>query len=174
MTAKLKADVMRFEQLRGQFAFLRENDIATQEDMTVFVSRTAETLAGLLKQRTLLNVRKKKRHALYTALADAEALAPAEKYREKGLAGLEDEYARYAAAVQTLNNCGVSREQLTAEKAALYEELAEVNRKIRAERKKLKLCAEITGEAPRIERELVRVEGEKVKQGERRRERDRF
>ena len=166
MTAKLKADVMRFEQLRGQFAFLRENDIATQEDMTVFVSRTVETLAGLLKQRTLLNVRKKKRQALYAALADAEALAPAEKYREKGLAGLEDEYTRYEAAVRTLNNCGVSREQLTAEKAALYENLAEVNRAIRAERKKLKLCAEITGEAPRLEREIDQLEGKRAAKSE--------
>ena len=49
-----------------------------------------------------------------------------------------------------------------------------MNRAIRAERKKLKLCAEIAGEAPRIERELGRIEGEKVKQGELRRERDRF
>ena len=85
---------------------------------------------------------------------------------EKGLAGLEDEYARYEAAVRTLNNCGVSREQLTAEKAALYEELAEVNQKIRAERKKLKLCAEITGEAPRLEREIDRLEGKRAAKSE--------
>ena len=36
-----------------------------------------------------------------------------------------------------------------------------MNRAIRAERKKLKLCAEITGEAPRIERELARVAGKR-------------
>ena len=164
MTAKLKADVMRFEQLRGQFAFLRENSIATPEDMAAYVSRTEKTLADLTKQRTILNVRKKKRHTLYAALADAEALAPAEKYREKGLAGLEDEYARYAAAIQTLNNCGVSREQMTAEKAALYEKLAEVNRKIRIERKKLKLCAEILDKAPLIEQEFEHMKMREMNQ----------
>ena len=167
MTAKLKADIMRFEQLREQFAFLREYNLTTQEDITAFVSQTEETLTGLMKQRTILNVRKKKRQVLYTALTDVESLTSAMKYREKGLPGFENEYNRYTAAVRKLDHCGVPREQLTAEKAALYEELAEVNRKIRAERKKLKLCAEITGESPRIEREINRVEGERITKAER-------
>ena len=49
-----------------------------------------------------------------------------------------------------------------------------MNRAIRAERKKLRLCAEIAEEAPRIERELERVEGEKAKQSERKAEQGRF
>ena len=49
-----------------------------------------------------------------------------------------------------------------------------MNRAIRAERKKLKLCAEIAGEAPRIERNLERVEGKKAKQSERKKEQGRF
>lgn len=87
---------------------------------------------------------------------------------------MEDEYARYTEAVETLEESGISREQLAAEKAALYEELAEVNRAIRAERKKLKLCAEIAGEAPRIERNLERVEGEKSRQVEWKKEQSLF
>ena len=76
--------------------------------------------------------------------------------------------------METLEESGISREQLAAEKASLYEELAEVNRAIRAERKKLRLCAEIAGEAPQIERELERVEGEKSKRSERKAEQGRF
>ena len=49
-----------------------------------------------------------------------------------------------------------------------------MNRAIRAERKKLRLCAEIAGEAPRIERELERVEDEKSKQAVRKAEQERF
>ena len=174
MTPRLRASLMRFERYREQFAFLRENGITTQGGLDAFAAEAEERIASLTKQRTILNARKKKRQALYAALADAEALAPARECYESGMTGLEDEYARYTEAVKTLEESGIPREQLAAEKAALYEELAEVNRAIRAERKKLKLCAEITGEAPRIERELARNEGERAKQAERRRERDRF
>lgn len=75
---------MKFEQYRTQFAFLRENNISTTDEMTAYQSRTEETLADLMKQRTILNVRKKKRQALYDALADVEALAPAKVCYEKG------------------------------------------------------------------------------------------
>ena len=174
MTPQLRASLMRFERYREQFAFLRENGITTQGELDAFIAKTEELVAALTKQRTILNVRKKKRQALYAALADAEALAPARECCESGLSGLEDEYARYTEAVETLEVCGIPRERLAAEKAALYEELAEVNRTIRAEQKKLKLCAEIAEEAPRIERELERVEGEKAKQVKRKSEQDRF
>ena len=174
MTPRLRASLTWFERYREQFAFLRENGITTQDGLDAFAAKTEERVAALTKQRTILNVRKKKRQSLYTALADAEALAPAREYCESGLTGLEDEYARYTEAVETLEESGISREQLAAEKAALYEELAEVNRAIRAEWKKLKMCAEITGDAPRIERELEHVEGEKAKQAEREKAQDRF
>ena len=174
MTPQLRASLMRFERYREQFAFLRENGITTQGELDAFSAKTEERVVALTKQRTILNVRKKKRQALYAALADAEALAPARECCESGLSGLEDEYARYTEAVEALDTCGVSRERLAAEKAALYEELAEVNRTIRAERKKLKLCAEIAEEAPRIERELERIEDEKPKQAERKREQGLF
>lgn len=174
MTPRLRANLMRFERYREQFAFLRENGITTQGGLDAFAAEAEERVASLTKRRTILNVRKKKRQALYAALADAEALAPARECCESGMTGLEDEYARYTEAVETLEESGISREQLAAEKAALYEELAEVNRAICAERKKLKLCAEITGEAPRIERELARVEGKKAKQVERKKEQERF
>ena len=174
MTPRLRASLMRFERYREQFAFLRENGITTQDGLDAFAAKTEEHVAALTKQRTILNVRKKKRQALYAALADAEALAPARECCESGLTGLEEEYARYTEAVETLEESVISREQLAAEKAALYEELAEVNRAIRAERKKLRLCAEIAEEAPRIERELERVEGEKPKQAERKKEQGLF
>ena len=73
---------MRFEQYREQFAFLRDNGITTRTDMAAFTARTEETLANLMKQRTVLNVRRKRRRALYTALADAEALAPVKELYE--------------------------------------------------------------------------------------------
>ena len=106
-------------------------------------------------------MRKKKRRTLYAALADAEALAPAKEAYEDGLTGMEAEYERYMEAVVVLNDFGIPTETLTAEKVGLYEQLAETNRLIRMERKKLAMCREITGEMPKMEKELKNIETEK-------------
>ena len=161
MTPELKASIMRFEQYRAQFAFLRDNGISTKEEMAAFIDRTEDALATLTKQRTILNVRKKKRQKLYAALADAVALEPAKECYESGLTGMEDEFARYMEAVETLERSGIPKETLAEEKAELYEQLSEINRQIRAERKKLAMCREITGEIPTMERELKNIETEK-------------
>ena len=154
MTPHLRQAVMRFERYQAQFAFLRENDITTPADMAAFEQRTEETLGRLTKQRTLLNVRKKKRQPLYTALADAEALAPSKALYEEGLTGMEAEFEKYMEAVKQLEKCGISAERLTEEKAEIYEQLASLNREIRAERRKLKLCQEIRQQIPAMEQDI--------------------
>mgnify|MGYP000948826912 CR=1 FL=1 len=158
MTPQLRQEVMRFEQYREQFAFLRDNGITTRTDMAAFTARTEETLANLMKQRTVLNVRRKRRRALYTALADAEALAPVKELYEAGLSGMETEFAQYMDAVAALEQCGVPREGLIQEKAELYERLAELNRQIRAERRKLALCRKTQNSLPRMEQEIDKAE----------------
>ena len=158
MTPQLRQEVIRFEQYREQFAFLRDNGITTRTDMAAFTARTEETLANLMKQRTVLNVRKKRRRVLYTALADAEALAPAKELYEAGLSGMEAEFAQYMDAVAALEQCGIPRESLFQEKAELYERLAELNRQIRAERRKLALCRKIQSSLSQMEQEIDKVE----------------
>ncbi len=44
------------------------------------------------------------------------------------------------------------------EKAEIYEQLAEINRQIRAERKKLALCREIQNRLPRMEQDIHKIE----------------
>ena len=158
MTPRLRQDVMKFEQYREKFQFLRENGISTPEEMAALQARTEETLADLTKQRIILNVRKKKRRDLYAALADVEALAPAKTLYANGLSGMEAEFARYMEAVAVLEKCGIPRDHLLREKAELYEQVAEINRQIRQERKKLALCQEILGEIPKMERDIQRTE----------------
>ena len=171
MTPQLRQEVMKSERYREQFTFLRGNAIATQADMTAFQTRTEETLAALTKQRTILNVRKKKRRSLYAALADAEALAPAKALYEDGLSGMEMEFARYMDAVATLKKCGIPRDSLMKEKAEIYERLAEVNRQIRVERKKLALCREIQNRLPQMQQDINQLEehSKEVDRDERRR-----
>ena len=154
MTPHLRQEVMRFEQYQVQFVFLRENNIVTQADMDAVQSRTEGSLAKLMKQRTILNVRKKRRQHLYMALADAEALAPSKALYEEGLTGMEAEFEKYMEAVKQLKDCGISAERLTEEKAEIYEQLASLNREIRAERRKLKLCQEIRQQIPAMEQDI--------------------
>ena len=169
MTPQLRKEVIRFERCREQFAFLRENSISTQEDMTAFQTRTEDTLASLMKQRTILNVRKKKRRALYAALADVESLAEARRLYDEGLSGMEEEAARYAEASTLLDGCGIPRERLAAEKAELYRQLAELNRSIRAERRKLVLCEEVMEKVPNMKRSIENLETKEVLHNEHRR-----
>ena len=170
MTPWLREEVMKSERYREQFEFLRDNGIATQANMAAFQTRTEDALATLMKQRTILNVRKKKRKPLYDALADVSALAQAKQLYEDGLSGMEAEYDRYMEAAAVLEKCGIPREQLLNEKADIYEQLAQINRQIRAGRKKLALCREIQSRLPRMEHDLQKIENrEEVERDERRR-----
>ena len=158
MTPQLRQEVMKADRYREQFDFLRENGIATQGDAAALLARTGEMLADLMKQRTILNVRKKKRRKLYAALADVEALAPAKALYEDGLSGMEAEFARYMEAVAVLEGCSIPRERLRLEKAEIYEQVAEINRQIRAERKKLALCRDILDRLPQMEQDIKKIE----------------
>ena len=159
MTPHLRQEVMKFELYKEQFAFLREQNITTPEQLDAFQARTEKSLANLAKRRTLLNVRKKRRRELYSALADEATLEPAKEYFEMGLPGMEEELAKYQAAKELLDQCPISRERLTEEKGALYQRLAEVNREIRAARRQLALCREIQEHVPQMERDIQAAEG---------------
>ena len=161
MTPYLRQKVMKFERYKEQFAFLREQNIDTPEQLDTFQARTEETLATLTKRRTILNVRKKRRRELYSALADEAALEPVQACFEMGLSGMEEELTRYQAAKEMLDQCPIPRERLTEEKAALYQQLAEVNREIRATRKQLALCKKIRENAPQMEQDIHTAENKR-------------
>lgn len=154
MTSHLRKEIMKFEQYKEQFAFLREHGISTAEGLHAVRARTEETLASLTKQRTILNVRKKKRRVLYDARSDVEALAPAKECYESGMPGMEDQFTRYMDAVSTLEQCGIPREQLMAEKVEIYQQLADINREIRRMRKEISLCETIERNRPQMEHDI--------------------
>lgn len=124
MTTELRQAAAQFDRFQEQFAFLREHDLASGAEVKVCREQLEQTLADLTKQRTMLNVRKKKRKEVYEALADTVLLAPAYQLYTEGFSGMESEAGRYQAAVQVLDACGVSWEQLRHEKAVLYDQLA--------------------------------------------------
>ena len=75
---------------------------------------------------------------------------------EEGLSGMETEYAQYAEAKAVLDACGFSRQTLTEEKADIYEQLAQINKQIRAERQKIKLCREIAEATAKMQQDIER------------------
>jgi len=171
MTPHLKRELLKFERYKEQFKFLRENGIETAEQLAAFRMGAGDRLAALTKQRTILNVQKKKRRELFDALAAAEALLPAKELYIYGMTGVEDEFARYMDAVSILEKCGISRERLAKEKAGLYEAIAEINREIRSERRSIALCDEIAGSVPRMEKDIesIKQQTREVRKDEHRR-----
>ena len=161
MTGKLKQEVMRFEILREQFRFLRDNGIESEAQLKDFKNCLGDKLKGLTKQRTILNIQKKQRKKLFDALADEQALTWAKRLYEKGHAGMEAEYDQYMETVEILDSCGVSRAALAAQKADCYKNLADLNREIRQIRKQIKMCDEIHRETSTIERQLQKLEPER-------------
>ena len=63
----------------------------------------------------------------------------------------------------------LSDEQLAAEKTALYSQLAEVNRQLRAERRKLAMCRAIRAQAPQMAQDIQKIQRKEVIRDEHRR-----
>ena len=149
---------MRFEQLRAQFQFLNEHGISTEADMTAFVEKAEAQIKALTKQRTILNVQKKKCQHLFQALTDEEVLAPAKRLYDQGHSGMDAEAQQYMNAVTLLDSCGESREVLSQQQSELYTKLADLNREIRKARKQIKMCDKIRAQTVTMRDNIREVE----------------
>ena len=168
---KMRQEVMRFEQLRAQFRFLNEHGISTEADMTAFVEKAGAQIKALTKQRTILNVQKKKCQPLFQALTDEQVLAPAKRLYDQGHSGMEVEAQQCMDAVKLLDSYGVSREALSQQQSELYTKLADLNREIRQMRKQLKMCEEIQAQAATMRENIREIEVPERQRQSRRRER---
>ena len=158
VTGQMRKEVMRFEQLRAQFQFLNENGISSEADMQAFVEKAEAQIKTLTKQRTILNVQKKKRQPLFQALTNEEALAPAKRLYTLGHSGMEAEAQQYMDAVKLLDSCGESREVLSQQQSELYTKLADLNRELRQVRKQIKMCEEIRAQAAVLQGNIREIE----------------
>ena len=170
VTGRMRQEIMRFEQLRAQFQFLNENGIATEADMQTFVEKAETQIKALTKQRTILNVQKKKRQPIFHALTDEEALAPAKRLYDQGHSGMEQEAQRYVEATKLLDNCGESRDALSRQQAELYTKLADLNRELRQVRKQIKMCEEIRTQAAAMQKNIREIEAPERQRKSQRRE----
>ena len=126
--------------------------------MDAFVEKAEAQIKALTKQRTILNVQKKKRQPLFQALTDVEVLAPAKRLYDQGHSGMEAEAQQYMNAVKLLDSCGESREALSQQQSELYTKLADLNRELRQVRKQLKMCEEIRAQAAVMQENIREIE----------------
>ncbi len=126
--------------------------------MTAFVEKAEAQIKVLTKQRTILNVQKKKRQTLFRALTDEEVLAPAKRLYDQGHSGMEAEAQQYLDAVKLLNDCGESRKALSQQQSELYTKLADLNRELRQVRKQIKMCEEIRAQAATMRENIREIE----------------
>ena len=147
MTPHLRKEIMKADIYKARLKFLQENNITTADDLTACLQQAENEVTQLAKQRTILNVRKKKRKTLYDALA-----------AEAAFAGFKPRKAEYDDATELLDTCNIPREVLLAEKADLYEQLAQVNQQIRQERWTLKQCKEISETAAIMQKDIDHIE----------------
>ena len=162
MTAHLRQEAAKFERYREQFRFLADHGIETESQMAAYVSQAEAQLKVLSKQRTILNVQKKRRQKLYRALADTELLAPVQELYERGLSGMETEYQSLLEAEKILQESSCSVEELTAEKSELYDQLARINQEIRAVKQEIKMCQEIQSQAASMQKDIEEAEQRKA------------
>ena len=126
--------------------------------MTAFVETAEAKINVLTKQRTILNVQKKKRQPLFQALTDEKALALAKRLYDQGQRGMEAEAQQYMDAVKLLDSCGESREVLSQQQSELYTKLADLNRELRQVRKQIKMCEEIRAQAAAMQENIRQSE----------------
>ena len=162
MTPQLRKDLMQFEKVKAQFYFLRDNGITCRPELDAYVAKQEEAIKARSKQRTILNVRKKKYQSLFSALADAEALLPAKQLHENGHTGVEEEFSRYMSAVKVLEESSMTREEIGALKSDLYTQLADLNREICLHRKNIKMCEETLASVPKMEQQIKHIEQKEV------------
>lgn len=164
MTAHMKTEVMKFDKYKAQFKFLMDHNISTERQLKEYAESADDKITALTKQRTILNVKKKKRKQLYDALADAEALYPVAALYTEGMTGIEAEFARYMDAVKILDECGITKEALSKEKVQVYGEIAEINKEICELKNDLNVIKEIREVTPSMEKDIHHTENIKTKE----------
>ena len=138
--------------------------ISKKQEMTEYKAAAENKLKDLLKERTLLNVMKKRRQPLYKALADLAVYAPATDLYFQGQSGLEAEYTKYTEAEAQISKSSKSPVQLIAEKAAIYKAVADINKEIQVRRREITLCEEVEIKAPKMQKTIEVVENRIIEQ----------
>ena len=108
----------------------------------------------------------------YRALADAELLAPVRGLYERGISSMEEEYQTLLEAEKILAESGFSVEDLASEKSELYNQLARINREIRAVKQEIKTCREVQTLAETMQKDVDEAERQDTLEGKNYQEKD--
>lgn len=158
VSAQLRTELRHFERYKTQHRYLVQHRIVTGDDLQRHQEKLNAQLQTLTKTRTILNIQKKRKSKLYTALATVEQFSPVADLLSDGTVGTAEERARWKAAQALLK--GQDTEQLTQEKAELYQCIADVNQQMREIRMELRVCESIARAAPQLQEQLRAIRDE--------------
>lgn len=142
------AEVKKFFRYKKEHDFLEKYGIEYEDQLDTKERSINSEIDRLTKTRIILNGKKKRKKAQYDALARSEYLADAAKLYAEGETGIEEEYRQYVEAIALLD--GVDCDALAAEKAELYDEISDVNRKLRELRSELTVIKNLRYDLPHI------------------------
>lgn len=142
-------EMKRFTQLKAQAKYLQEHGIETAAQLNDRIHAIDDRIAALTKERTILNVKKKRQKPLYDALQMTAMYADRDT---EAFPMTVEEQEKIKEAHEILQNHSV--DILNIERNTLYADLARQNCDLRALRIEQNLCKRILAEGPQIERKL--------------------
>ena len=154
----LRIELRHFERYKEQHRYLIQHRVMTEDDLQKHQEELQERLQTLTKTRTILNAQKKRKDKLYAALATVENFSPVADLLSDGTVGTAEEQAHWKEALALLD--GKDTEQLSREKAELYQRIADVNQQMREIRVELRTCESIAREAPQLQEQLRAIRDE--------------
>jgi len=160
----LKSELLKFDRLKKQGAFLRDNNIVTDTDFIEFKSNLEKSLFQAQSEIQPIKKDIQKHNPLFKALKEIKQYSVPYEMFLSGHSAMKDEYDRYIAAVSTLESKEYSLDKLESIKdfqIDLYDKRSNINGKIQRIKSDLKTCANIVYDMERISSKLEKVDQRK-------------
>ena len=162
-----KEELLKFEQHKEQQSFIKTHNLKTESEFFDYMKGIEETIqiqkGSLHEFQSVLKDNK----ALYTALADKAQYEKAYDLFHQGYSLMEEEARKYEEAITTLKSQGfVTPEEINAveaEKANVYDNIANLKKDIRHYQKELRTCQNIEKAMVAMEKKQEQIDNKKEK-----------
>lgn len=175
MSKYLKEELLKFEQYKEQFHFLKSHHIETESDLQSYMSGCQNQLTSLNQQLKPLNSTLNSRKKVFEALSKKAKYEKAYDLFQQGFHQMEEEHDTYQSAVNVLAENGYETvdaiQLLCHEKASIYDQISDIKRHIHSLKQDLKTCTQIQTSMKHIQQKTQLVV-EESQQQEKNKERD--
>jgi len=160
----LKAELLKFNRLKKQGQFLRDNKIITDTDLFEFKSKLGKLLLQMQLEMNPIKTEIQKHSNIFKALKNVKQYSVPYEMFLSGHDAMKEEHDNYIAAVNTLETKGYyadSLENIKDLQIELYNNRSNINAKIQRTKSDLKTCDNIISDMERISAKLEEVDQKK-------------